>query len=146
MSFKTSYVSKLQGGSMREWVMEMAVKAYTFTLPFYSLALAITVFVLLPLAVWRKTRSTASIGLLVASYIFGVTTWLLGAAVTFGAFGWFGLIVGLLVFGISVVPLAIIGAIFKQHDGGLALVLFVMVLVTLASRLGGAYAASKAER
>ena len=130
---------------MREWVMEIAVKAYTFTLPFYELALAVAIFVLLPLTIWRKTRGAAGAGLLITSYIFGLTTWLLGAAVTFGSFGWFGLIIGLLFLGLGVVPLAIIGAIFKLDNGGLALVLFVMVVVTFGARFGGAYAASKAE-
>ena len=130
---------------MREWVMEIAVKAYTFTLPFYELALAVAIFVLLPLTIWRKTRGAAGAGLLITSYIFGLTTWLLGAAVTFASFGWFGLIIGLLVLGVGVVPLAIIGAIFKLDNGGLALVLFVMVVVTFGARFGGAYAASKAE-
>ena len=130
---------------MREWVMEIAVKAYTFTLPFYELALAVAIFVLLPLTIWRKTRGAAGAGLLITSYIFGLTTWLLGAAVTFGSFGWFGLIIGLLFLGVGVVPLAIIGAIFKLDNGGLALVLFVMVVVTFGARFGGAYAASKAE-
>ena len=130
---------------MREWVMEIAVKAYTFTLPFYELALAVAIFVLLPLTIWRKTRGAVGAGLLITSYIFGLTTWLLSAAVTFGSFGWFGLIIGLLFLGVGVVPLAIIGAIFKLDNGGLALVLFVMVVVTFGARFGGAYAASKAE-
>lgn len=130
---------------MREWIMEIAVKAYTFTLPLYSIALAVAIFVLIPLAIWRKTRGAAGVGLMVTSYIFGLTTWLLGAAVTFGSFGWLGLIIGLLVFGVGVVPLAIIGAIFKFDDGGMAMVLFVMAAVTLGARFGGAYAASKAE-
>jgi hypothetical protein len=130
---------------MREGVMDFAIKAYTFTLPFYELALVIGIFVLLPLTFWRKTRGAAGVGLVVTSYIFGITTWLLGAAVTFGSFGWFGLIVGLLVLGIGVVPLGIIGAIFKLDNGGLALVLFVMVVVTLGARFRGDYAASKTE-
>ncbi len=130
---------------MREWIIEIAVKVYTFTLPFYELALAVAVFVLLPLTIWRKTRGAAGAGLMVTSYIFGLTTWLLSAAVTFGSFGWFGLIIGLLVLGVGVVPLAIIGAIFKLDNGGLALVLFVMVVVTFGARFGGAYAASKTE-
>ncbi len=130
---------------MREWIIEIAVKVYTFTLPFYELALAVAVFVLLPLTIWRKTRGAAGAGLMVTSYIFGLTTWLFSAAVTFGSFGWFGLIIGLLVLGVGVVPLAIIGAIFKLDNGGLALVLFVMVVVTFGARFGGAYAASKTE-
>lgn len=130
---------------MREWVLEVAVKAYTFTLPFYEFALAVAIFVLLPLAIWRKTRGVAGVGLLAMSYIFGLTTWLLSAAVTFGSFRWFGLIIGFLVLGVGVVPLAIISAIFKLDNGGLAMVLFVMVLVTFGARFGGIYAASKNE-
>lgn len=127
---------------MGEWVMEIAVKACTFTLPFYEFALAVAIFVLLPLALWRKTRGVAGVGLVVTSYIFGLTTWLLGAAVTFGSFGWFGLFIGLFALGMGVVPLAIIGALFKLDNGRLALVLFVMVVVTLGARLVGGYAAS----
>jgi hypothetical protein len=130
---------------MREWIMEIALKAYTFTVPFYEFALAIALFVLLPLAFWRKTRRAAGVGLLIASYIFGITTWFLSAAVTFGAFGWLGLIIGILVLGVSVVPLGIIGAIFRLGNGELALVLFVMVVATLGARFGGAYATFKAK-
>ena len=130
---------------MREWIMETALKAYTFTLPLYSIALAVAIFVLIPLALWRKTRGAASVGLMVTSYIFGLTTWLLGATITFASFGWLGLIIGLLVFGVGVVPLAIIGAIFKLDNGGMAMVLFVMAAVTYGARFVGAYAAAKAE-
>lgn len=49
-----------------------------------------------------------------------------------------------LILGVGVVPLAIIGAIFKMQDGGLTAVLIVMVVVSLGTRIGGAYAASKA--
>ena len=125
--------------------MEIVVKAYTFMLPFWSLSFSLAIFVLLPMCIWRKTRSIAGIGLIITSYFFGVTTWLLGAAVTFGSFGWIGLIIGLLIFGVGVVPLAIIGAIFKLHDGGLGAVLFFMVVITWLARFGGAYATSKAE-
>lgn len=131
---------------MREWIMGIALKAYEVTLPFYDFALVATLLVILPLAIWRRTRGAAAAALLVASYIFGLTTWLLGAAVTFGSFGWFGLIMGLLVFGVGVVPLAIIGSIFKLDNGGLAVMLFVMVVVTLAARFGAIYTEARAEK
>ena len=146
--FKLCLLNKLnyqyKGSFMREKVMEFTVKAYTFVLPFYEYALAI-VLLLIPLAIWRKTRGIAGVGLVITSYIFGLTTWLLGAAITFGSFGWLGLIIGLFIFGVGVVPLAIIGAFFKLEDGGLALVLLVMMVVALSARFGGFYAASKAE-
>lgn len=128
---------------MRDWVMSTAIGLYTTMLPFYLIALAITIFILLPLAFWQRTRSFSGTGLVIASYVFGVTTWLLGAGLTFGLFGWFGLIIGLLIAGVGVVPLAIIGAIFKLSDGGLALAIFLMVVITLAARFGGFYASAK---
>src|SRR6266852_4401757 len=97
---------------MREWIFETAINIYTFLLPFSSVAFAIAIVVLLPLAAWRKTRGAAGAGLLIVSYIFGATTWFLGAAVTFGSFRWIGLIIGLFIFGLGVVPLGIIGAFF----------------------------------
>lgn len=130
---------------MREWVAETAISAYRFLLPISWAALAIILVVLLPMAAWRKTRASAATGLLIGSYIFGVTTWFLGAAVTFISFGWFGLIVGLIFFGLGVVPLGIIGAYFKLDVAQLALSLFVMVVITLGCRFVAFYFASKAD-
>lgn len=133
---------------MDDSVIEMAVKAYTLMLPYYEVVLAITVFFFLPLAVWHKTRNVACVGLHVMSCFFGFSAWLLGAAVTFGTFGWIGLIIGLLGLGFgmcfSVVPIAIIGAIYKLDNSGLALGIFVMLLVTRAFRYSGVYVRLKA--
>ena len=104
-------VSRL-GTNMREWIMGTAFKGYTLMLPFYFIALALTVFVFVPLTLWRKTRGVGSVALFIASYIFGLTTWLFGAMITFSVFGWFGLVLGLLFLGVGVVPLAIVGSIF----------------------------------
>jgi hypothetical protein len=97
------------------------------------------------LSAWRKTRGAAGVGLLITSYIFGATTWLLGTAVTFASFGWLGLIIGLLVLGIGVVPLGIIGAFFKLDIVDLGVSLCVMLIITLAARFAGAYFAAKAD-
>ena len=130
---------------MRESVMELATNAYTFMLPFYVIAVAIALLIVLPLTFWKKSRGVAGVSLIVLSYVFGLTTWLLGSAVTFGSFGWFGLIFGLLILGIGVVPLGIIGAFFKLDSGPLAITLIVMVLVSLSARFAGVYAVSKSE-
>ena len=123
---------------MREWITEHAITAYTFLLPFSWVALAIAIVILLPLAIWRKTRPVAGAGLLAASYLFGATTWFLGAAVTFGSFGWFGLIVGLFFLGLGVVPLGIIGAFFSLGVSGLGWSLCAMLVITFVARAAGA--------
>jgi hypothetical protein len=139
------YVLYRGKGYMRETVVEAAIKAYLVALPLYEFASAVAVFVLIPLAVWRKTRHVAGVGLLITSYVFGITLWFLSAAIAFGAFGWFGLIVGLLFFGVGVVPLAILGAFFKLKNSLVAMVLLFMVLSTLGARVGGMYTVSKSK-
>ena len=130
---------------MREWIIDAAISIYGFLLPFSSIAFAIALVVLLPLAAWRRTRGAAGTGLLIVSYIFGATTWFLGAAVTFGSFGWIGLIIGLFIFGIGVVPLGIIGAFFTLGVSEIAVSLCVMLVITLAARFAGAACVAAAE-
>jgi hypothetical protein len=130
---------------LREWIVENGINIYKVLLPFWSIAFAIGVVVLLPLAAWHKTRGAAGVGLLVVSYIFGATTWFLGAATTFGSFGWIGLIIGLFILGIGVVPLAIIGAFFTLGINELGVSLCVMLVITLLARFAGAACVAAAD-
>jgi hypothetical protein len=102
--------------------------------------------VLLPLAAWGKTRGGAGAGLCVISYIFGATIWFLGAALTFGSFGCIGLILGLVIFGMGVVPLGIIGAFWTLGISEIPVSLCVMLVITLAARFAGAACVTAAER
>jgi len=131
---------------MREWVVEKAADIYTFLLPFTWIALAVAVLILLPLAAWPKTRAAGGSGLVFVSYIFGATTWFLGAAVTFGSFGWIGLIIGIFVCGLGVVPLGIFGAFFGLGMSELGISLCVMLVITLAARFAGAAFVAASER
>jgi len=122
---------------MRETVMTLAMKGYSMLLPFSWAALAIVVLLLLPMSLFTSMRRAAGLGMIIASHLFGLTVWMLGAAISFGTFGWIGLLLGLLVFGIGVVPLSITGAVFKLHHGLLAFWLFGMTATTLATRCWG---------
>lgn len=122
---------------MREWVIETSIKFYTFLIPFSWIALIIVLLIFLPLAFWRKTRKFSGIGFIIASFLIGATTWFLGAAVSFAAFSWFGLIVGLLFFGIGVVPLGIIGAFVKLGIKDLGISMLVMSLITMVLGIVG---------
>ncbi|HEX5438945.1 MAG TPA: hypothetical protein VFW98_17470 [Gemmatimonadaceae bacterium] len=101
------------------------------------IALPLTILVLVPMAFVPRTRATAGTGLFATSFLFGITTWLLGAAVTFTAFGFVGLLGGLLLLGIGVVPLALIAAFFIWHASGLGCTVAVMSIVTLVARVSG---------
>ena len=119
---------------MNDAIAQLALRWYASWLPMAWLVLAVSIFVLAPLSFWRRARSWTTTGMLTSSYVIGFTAWLLGAGVTFASFGWLGLIVGLLVFGVGVVPIGAVGAFFKLDDGGLAASIIGMALVAYALR------------
>jgi hypothetical protein len=102
------------------------------------LVLAVVVFVLLPLSLVRRTRVVGLIGIHIASYVFGLSLWLWGLAVTFLAWGWLGIIIGFLFMGVGVVPL---GMLASAVHGEWAM-LFQMValgVIVVATRLAPAF-------
>jgi hypothetical protein len=122
---------------MREWIAETAMHAFGFMLPVALIALGIAIL-LLPLAAFKTTRAFAGLALTILSYVFGATAWLYGAACSFAAFGWVGLIVGLLFAGIGVVPLAMIAGIFKADVPIMVTwILLALVAATLLARFTG---------
>jgi hypothetical protein len=131
---------------MRDWIVQTTSNLYVFLLPFSWGALAIAAVVLLPLAAWRKTRGSAGAALYIISFIIGATTWCLGAAITFSSYGWFGLIIGLFIMGIGVVPLGIIGAFFKLGISALGWSLCGLLVITLVTRFAGVACAVNADK
>ena len=122
---------------MRERIAEIAMNAFGFMLPVALIALGIAIL-LLPLAAFKTTRGFAGLALTIVSYVFGVTAWLYGAACSFAAFGWVGLIIGLLFAGIGVVPLAMIAGIFKADVPIIVTwILLALVAATLLARFAG---------
>jgi hypothetical protein len=131
---------------MREWITEHAIMVYQALLPFFWITAAILKSRLRQLSGMAQDQRSGRVGLFIVSYIFGATTWFLGAAITFGSFGWLGLIIGVCVFGTGVVPLGIFGAFFALHINDLGISLCVMLLITLAARFTGAAFAASADR
>lgn len=122
---------------MNEALSRLAVSVYSVALPFSWLALAVCVLVLVPMAMFRNTRAQAGVGLFIASWLFGLTTWTLGATVTFVTFGWVGLLIGLVLFGVGVVPIGIFAAFFVINSWSLGLSLIVMSVGVFAARAAG---------
>lgn len=91
--------------------------------------LAVAVFILVPLALLERTKHIAVSLLQIASIVYGITAWLLGFLVTLQYWGVFAVILGVVVFGIGVIPLGFLAAIF--HTDWQAL-LDIVVLVVLA--------------
>ena len=120
---------------MREWIAVTTLNLYSLLLPWSQWALLIAVVLLLPLAIFKRTRGFAGTALFALSYLFGITTWLLGAGISFISYGWLGLIIGLVVLGVGVVPVGIVGAYFKLGQTEIALTLVAMTIITYGARL-----------
>jgi hypothetical protein len=74
-----------------------------------------SIFIFAPLGIFRATRSFAGGALIGASYIFGVSLWIYGAIATFGHWGWIGLIVGIVVLGVGVVPIGLLALALESQ-------------------------------
>jgi len=103
------------------------------------------IFVLIPMALIRKTRGIAGIGLYFASYIFGLSVWLSGFLITYAYWGVIGVIVGFFLAGVGVVATALLALIINA-EWALFGILFLNVAIVLGVRTLGAYLAERADR
>ncbi len=126
--------------------MAWAVQAFFDWVPFVvGITTAICIFILLPLGIFRSTRAFAGIGLVTASWILGAVLWIYGAVATLSFWGWIGLIIGLLIFGVGVVPLGFL-ALALQSQWEWFWNLGLLLVVVVASRIGGGFLIEAAER
>ena len=93
------------------WVSEHVIE---YLMPLVVIAIMICLFILLPLAIFRKTRAASATGFFVASCLFGITTWILGFLTTLQYWGGFGVAIGLVLGIIGIVPLGIIASAFHS--------------------------------
>ena len=83
--------------------------------------------------------------LLTASWILGAILWIYGAVATFTYWGLFGLIIGLLIIGVGVVPMGFL-ALALQSQWEWILNLGILLASVAISRIGGAFLIEAAER
>lgn len=109
----------------------LADKVYPWLILLFALALGISIFILLPLAIFHRTRGFAGLGLYVASFVFGITLWVWCLLTVYTLWGGFAVVIGILMAGVGVVPLAIIAAAIK----GLWAIAIQMVVIATDLRL-----------
>jgi hypothetical protein len=83
---------------------------------------------------WRKTRTKAGYGLYGASCVFFFVLWAFSSVITYVATGLTGLLIGLFMGGVGVIPIAIYCAFFtlgKSHVGVTLCVMIVAAYVAL---------------
>lgn len=108
------------------------------------IVLGINLIILLPLGFTRKAGMFGGIAMYFSSYIFGLTLWFLGLLLTYSTWGFMGVIIGLFLGGVGVVPVAMLAALF----GGefyVFLGLVLLTIVTFGSKALGLYLAGRAE-
>jgi|SRR5579872_1208503 len=124
------------------WLVREGVDVAIWVLPWLRTAVTITFSlcgaVVLPLAIFRKTRPVSAICLQIASYVFGATLWFFGLLIAYAYWGVVGVFIGLIMFGVGVVPVAALAALLHadwlalgQIALGLALTFGARVLVVL---------------
>ncbi len=102
----------------------------------------IGLFILLPLALIKYTRIVGATALFAASYIYGATLCIWGCVISYAIWGLTGLIIGLLIAGIGVVPIAMLACAVKGL-WSLLLQLMILLAITYGSRILALYLVEK---
>lgn len=84
------------------WLMLVSIMTFVLSL-----------LILLPLGIFKKTRFASGIGFFIASYVFALTAWVWSFLLAYILWGFFGLSIGLFIGGIGVVPIAMLATLFS---------------------------------
>jgi hypothetical protein len=94
---------------------QMAEKVFPWIMIAVRITLAVCLLLFLPLAVAKRTRFAAGVGFRISSYVFGLSLWIYSVTVAFRIWGWWGLIVGLILLGVGVVPIAYLATVLNGY-------------------------------
>src|SRR5262245_25542560 len=122
----------------------MSVIVWPWLGPAFFLTLGISVFILAPLAVIRRTRGFSAAGLMIASYVFGACLWITSLLLTWALWGGIAAFIGLIVLGIGIVPVALLAALFRAQWWNL-LDLVMLIVATFGTRLLALWLAEKVD-
>jgi len=112
---------------------------------FSSIVLVFNILILLPLSFVGKTRGFSAVGFYISSYVFGLELWIRSLLLTYVIWGGFWVAVGLLFFGIGVLPMALIATLI---DGSFLIFgsLCLSAFMVYGARTYGLYLAEKLEK
>lgn len=123
-------------------VVVISEKVLPFLMNLTGILTAILVIVLTPLAFFKKTREWSATGIYFFSYVFGLTLWFYSALISYVLWGFLALIVGLVILGIGVLPVALLASIFNGEWSILGNIVYLAVL-TYGCRVLAMFIASK---
>jgi hypothetical protein len=129
----------LKGGA---WLGEVL---YPWLSRIFGVVFWVFVLILLPLALFRKTRSFSSTSIYVASFIFGAYLWITSFLITYDVWGLIAVIIGLFIVGIGVIPIAMLASLLHGEWSTLGQLILLLIL-TMGSRILGIRLEEKATR
>ena len=74
--------------------------------PVFFIYLAVCILILLPMAIFRRTRATAAFAIICGTWLSGAILWITSIAILYDNWGWPPVVFGLVFGGIGVIPIA----------------------------------------
>lgn len=122
----------------------LAGKIYPWLVTVSTIALAVVIFILLPLVLFQKTRGFSAAGLMIAAFVFGFTLEVWSLLLTYHLWGAIAVYIGIFFFGVGVMPIAMLATVFKGMWSTFGELVLLTVL-TFGTGFAGTWAAAKAE-
>jgi len=136
--------SILLGAAFIYGAVLVSVKAMPWLYGAFFLAFGFALFVSLPLSFLRRTRPFAAGSWIIVSYVFGLNLWCFALLLTLILWGALAVIIGLVVAGVGIVPVALLATVFKGEWEHFFNLVFLLAL-TFGCRGLGAYLLYKVE-
>ncbi len=105
---------------------------------------ALDILIILPLGIFRKTKVASATGLIVSSYVYGLTCWFWTLLLTYVIWGGFAVFIGLFIAGVGVVPMAMLATAINGEWAITAQIVLLLIL-TYGSRILGFHFAKRAD-
>ncbi len=115
------------------WV---AAKMLPVLLSLSVVVFAFNILICLPLTFFDKAKHFSGKALFLSSYFYGTLLWLGCLVITFNLWGWVGIIIGLILLGIGVVPIAILAAALAGLWPTVGHIILLIVLMFITRRFG----------
>lgn len=108
------------------------------------LVIALDILIFLPLGIFKKTKGASAIGLVISSYIYGLTLWFWTLMLTYLIWGAVAVFIGLFIAGVGVVPIAMLATAINGEWAVLGQIIF-LIFLTFGSRILGYHFAQRAD-
>jgi hypothetical protein len=101
----------------------------------YGLTLGACILVL-PLLLFRGARGFVGMTYVYASFLFGLTTWFWSLLIAYSYWDLLGVVIGILLMGVGVYPIAILACLFNSNWGTVGELLVAGILIYVVRMLG----------